>query len=93
VSVSLTLTFNLNFLWPGCGGILTAQTGVISYKATTNYENNERCVWTVAVPGALQYDFVVDKYSALDLNDGIYITQILRTPSAEFDPTINTQRL
>jgi len=93
VSISLNLAFNLNFLWPGCGGILTAQSGVISYKETTNYENNERCVWTVAVPGALQYDFVVDKYSALDINDGIYITQILRTPAAEYDPLLYTQIL
>jgi len=79
--MSLTITFSLNLLGPGCGGILTASSGIISYKETTNYENDERCVWTVAVPGASQYTFNVLQYSAVDANDGIFITQLQYTPN------------
>jgi hypothetical protein len=43
-----------------------------------NYDPNERCVWTIQVPGATSYRFVIYGLENIEVYDGISISTLSR---------------
>jgi len=57
-----------------CGSVITAIDTQITYKESVLYGQNERCVWTVRVPGASSYRVNVSTYGVTNLRDGLSIS-------------------
>jgi len=85
------LGLNINKYFPSletaCGTILTETPGIIVYKPYTLYNNGERCVWTIDVPGAVQFSFDTTEYGINDTNDGVLITSLIRDGKQYFNLT------
>jgi hypothetical protein len=59
----------------GCGGVLVGTSGRLSYKAGQDYNNNERCVWTIRTTTRSSVRFNLLQ-SGLGAGDSISVTEI-----------------
>ncbi|ODM98962.1 Chaperone protein DnaK [Orchesella cincta] len=64
-----------------CGGVLTGETGGISYKAFEPHDQNERCVWILRTDYAERYEIVLINRGMASSNDKVIVTSLgLRSP-------------
>jgi hypothetical protein len=70
--------YNMNFLATPCGKVLDTEIGYISHKYGMNFDPNERCVWTIQVPGASSYRFIIYGLEVTEVQDGISISTLQR---------------
>ncbi|ODM94947.1 CUB and sushi domain-containing protein 3 [Orchesella cincta] len=59
-----------------CGGLITAEEGLIEYKLDANYGKDERCIWTIRTPLRTGINFTMNRMGFEAPLDGVKLWSI-----------------
>jgi len=68
----------IKFSERNCGEIINESSGQIAYKLNKEYDSYERCAWTIVLPGASRYRFILKESNFETNSAGILVTGIGR---------------
>ena len=81
-----------------CGGILSSKSGrITSPNYPGDYFSNLNCLWTVKVPGAVQFEVKFSDFSLEDdpncINDRIFTFEMTKVPYSECGTTVRNKTI